>query len=321
MYDGFKIVSTPFWSHEVECAPMSQDDYVRTALRLPRQLHARLHEEADAKGRSFNAEIIDGLQRAMSVTPLKDKTIDYVEHIEQTNALRDLVGAKDLQLQNQSMFFNLLCAVVPSLYESLPADRKRDPALKAVVSIANQVNHGEGNPAQALAGFLSGRAAPPMVAVHVRQALDLLKLASHEAGRHRQASAGQTLVELEPPALLHSNTAPDITALAGRPRSGANENLFEDWRSGPLTLEHRGETYAMLGDADALGKQLRLRGIDYIPIDGGLLVSAKEFKEKMEAWQGRSPQRSMTMAGRRLKPAAAVAEPQTQPAKRDRRAK
>jgi plasmid stability protein len=40
----------------------NQDDFVKTALRLPRGLHARIQASAAAAGRSMNAEIIDRLQ-------------------------------------------------------------------------------------------------------------------------------------------------------------------------------------------------------------------------------------------------------------------
>jgi hypothetical protein len=36
----------------------TQDDYVKTALRLPRGLHGEVMAAAEANGRSFNAEII-----------------------------------------------------------------------------------------------------------------------------------------------------------------------------------------------------------------------------------------------------------------------
>ncbi|HEL4112200.1 TPA: Arc family DNA-binding protein [Stenotrophomonas maltophilia] len=35
-----------------------QDEYVRTSLRLPQDLHARVHDAARCTGRTFNAEII-----------------------------------------------------------------------------------------------------------------------------------------------------------------------------------------------------------------------------------------------------------------------
>lgn len=43
-----------------------QDDYIRTALRLPPDMHKALHESADASGKSFNAEIIARLQASFT---------------------------------------------------------------------------------------------------------------------------------------------------------------------------------------------------------------------------------------------------------------
>lgn len=40
----------------------TQDDYIRTALRVPRDLHKALHESASKSNRTFNAEIIARLQ-------------------------------------------------------------------------------------------------------------------------------------------------------------------------------------------------------------------------------------------------------------------
>lgn len=44
-------------------AMATQDDYVKTALRLPRALHAAIQAAADASSKSMNAEIIARLQR------------------------------------------------------------------------------------------------------------------------------------------------------------------------------------------------------------------------------------------------------------------
>lgn len=41
----------------------TQDDYIRTALRVPPGLHAQIHEAAKGNNRTFNAEIVARLQR------------------------------------------------------------------------------------------------------------------------------------------------------------------------------------------------------------------------------------------------------------------
>src|SRR4051812_24620047 len=105
---------------------------------MPEEMRARLESDATKAGRSLNAHIVLALQErelanqdaAVLKTELAkarqtiaeqnqmiDKSIDYGEHIEKSNVLRQLAAAKDLQLQNQSMFFDLLCAVVPAMFE------------------------------------------------------------------------------------------------------------------------------------------------------------------------------------------------------------
>lgn len=50
----------------------TQDDYVKSSLRLPRQLHAELLNAAEYHGRSLNAEILDRLQAAPVVDMLQE---------------------------------------------------------------------------------------------------------------------------------------------------------------------------------------------------------------------------------------------------------
>lgn len=43
-----------------------QDDYMKTALRLPRDVHARIQEAATSNGRSMNAEMVARLQESFA---------------------------------------------------------------------------------------------------------------------------------------------------------------------------------------------------------------------------------------------------------------
>jgi hypothetical protein len=47
---------------------LNQTDFVKTALRLPPELHAKLHEGAEASGRSYNAELVARLQESFERT-------------------------------------------------------------------------------------------------------------------------------------------------------------------------------------------------------------------------------------------------------------
>ncbi|MGI4847557.1 MAG: Arc family DNA-binding protein [Janthinobacterium lividum] len=44
-----------------------QDDFIKTALRLPRDLHSEVQESAEKNGRSMNAEIIARLEQASRI--------------------------------------------------------------------------------------------------------------------------------------------------------------------------------------------------------------------------------------------------------------
>jgi len=46
-----------------------QDDFIRTALRVPPALHKALHESASAANRTFNAEILARLQASFDTAP------------------------------------------------------------------------------------------------------------------------------------------------------------------------------------------------------------------------------------------------------------
>ena len=46
----------------------TQDDYIRTALRVPPDLHAKIHESAKENNRTFNAEIVARLEQTFSGT-------------------------------------------------------------------------------------------------------------------------------------------------------------------------------------------------------------------------------------------------------------
>lgn len=54
---------------------LDQSDYVKSALRLPRDLHAQVADDAVRNGRSMNAEIIARL----GVSPLADLAADVVD--------------------------------------------------------------------------------------------------------------------------------------------------------------------------------------------------------------------------------------------------
>ena len=70
-----------------------QDDYIKTALRLPRELHARIQLAAEEAGRSMNAELIHRLETsffgggsALEITVHADMDVTMKQ-------LREVLGA------------------------------------------------------------------------------------------------------------------------------------------------------------------------------------------------------------------------------------
>ncbi|MGK5044930.1 Arc family DNA-binding protein [Janthinobacterium sp. GB4P2] len=59
-----------------------QDDYIKTALRMPKTLHARLAAQAEAKGRSLNAEFIACLELGLEGAGAQPNTVRPVIELD-----------------------------------------------------------------------------------------------------------------------------------------------------------------------------------------------------------------------------------------------
>lgn len=60
-----------------------QQDYIKTAVRVPRDLHAELQDAAERNGRSMNAEIIARLQSE----PLRDLLSKITREVAEVKAM------------------------------------------------------------------------------------------------------------------------------------------------------------------------------------------------------------------------------------------
>jgi plasmid stability protein len=60
---------------------LDQTDFIKTALRLPRELHARVQASAEGHGASLNTEIIQLLQKALEsqTVEIGEKSLDAIE--------------------------------------------------------------------------------------------------------------------------------------------------------------------------------------------------------------------------------------------------
>lgn len=101
---------------------IDQSNYVKTALRLPPEVHAAVHESAQKNGRSYNAELVDLVQQSLTAKA---------------------------QVENQRTLETSLIAVQTMLafhlrefYDLLPEAVQRKPGNQAVRNLAFAIGHG-----------------------------------------------------------------------------------------------------------------------------------------------------------------------------------
>ncbi|WP_395011747.1 Arc family DNA-binding protein [Undibacterium sp.] len=56
-----------------------QDDYIKTALRLPRPIHEKLLVESESSGKSMNAEIIARLEKSFKEDPIDPTSLSGIQ--------------------------------------------------------------------------------------------------------------------------------------------------------------------------------------------------------------------------------------------------
>lgn len=73
-----------------------QDEFIKTALRVPPDLHKQLHEAAAANNRTFNAEIVSRLQNSFP-QPSENPVIKVPDTLilEHLARLKELLSARD----------------------------------------------------------------------------------------------------------------------------------------------------------------------------------------------------------------------------------
>lgn len=92
-----------------------QDDFQKTALRLPRDLHANLHEAAAKSGRSYNAEIVARLHASFDALPTADAA-----------AAQELADSRAQTITAMEFLQGSLCETVVAMYPNLVPKSQRD---------------------------------------------------------------------------------------------------------------------------------------------------------------------------------------------------
>lgn len=84
----------------------TQDDYIRTALRVPPDLHAQIHGAAKENNRTFNAEIVARLQASFDA-PTPAAIVSHTRVQASAHDLALLYETTEAQMQLQQATMNL----------------------------------------------------------------------------------------------------------------------------------------------------------------------------------------------------------------------
>lgn len=94
----------------------TQDDYIRTALRVPPDLHAQIHEAAKRHNRTFNAEIVARLEGSFAAAafPARDQDeLDAMVNISMAQADFHVAQSRASEAANEffraQMRYDSLC--------------------------------------------------------------------------------------------------------------------------------------------------------------------------------------------------------------------
>lgn len=105
-----------------------QDDFQKTALRLPRDLHANLHEAAAQSGRSYNAEIVARLHASFNALPTADGA-----------AAQELADSRAQTITAMEFLQGSLCETIAAMYSRLQAKDKRDRTFSQAERLASSL--------------------------------------------------------------------------------------------------------------------------------------------------------------------------------------
>lgn len=100
-----------------------QDDYIKTALRIPRNLHARLMAESESKGSSLNAEFIARLEASF------DQNSNEIEINEMFSKLERNFHSREQERSENARTLHALVRQIADRYQELLATLSPGEAL------------------------------------------------------------------------------------------------------------------------------------------------------------------------------------------------
>ena len=115
-----------------------QDDYIKTALRLPRDLHAQLMEASKEQGKSFNSELIERLRQSFGPNEGSDRqvfeSVGLMQEIERLNKILEAQEVKSkeaLEAQGRALAEVAMKHLYAEAGETIEAARKAAEELRA----------------------------------------------------------------------------------------------------------------------------------------------------------------------------------------------
>lgn len=109
----------------------NQDDFLKTALRIPRDLHEQIQSAAKATGRSMNAEIVARLQQSFETTPRLHQS--FVS-LADPGALQQQLDttAKSLRLHENAML--IMHGLLRAALREMPPEMDESTTLQIIKS-------------------------------------------------------------------------------------------------------------------------------------------------------------------------------------------
>ena len=118
---------------------LNQTDFVKTALRLPPDLHAKLHEGAEASGRSYNAEIVQRLESTF--TPITG--VMAAREGESQDARDEVIGALRQTAKSQRVAILMLQTYLVDVINQLPKSLRNNEHVRLAAKFAMEVGDDE----------------------------------------------------------------------------------------------------------------------------------------------------------------------------------
>jgi hypothetical protein len=141
---------------------------MKTALRLPRELHGRLMELAQHRGRSFNSEVVQRLEQTLD-DPVEPVQYELQHEVTTNRALIDALQGQKATVDMLTLLCSTVAGFANNAIALLPPEVKRQhPEAEVWSAFARGVIEGK---SEALAQFIKAMQRPSVEPITPAQAV------------------------------------------------------------------------------------------------------------------------------------------------------